>query len=309
MTFGTGVALAAGIAYAFLNSDPDASKKKKHKTGSSDRKRSAVSGSKSSNGGKHTRRANTTAGSDNDDDDDNIDTTNFRGYKQTSTGQKTTYFNRELSAQDKALLGDSTPKRIDSTAAAGASPIACNAPLRLSDSPSPLSAVDTSPNSPSTAAMNNTNSSSAWNTAGTWEEKDVTSWASARLRDLLSSLSCSSSGDEVVCVSVSSVVRLEGDASIAVARGKRKNIYDFTAELEWKLTSARSVQSSGSASVGDITAACEHEVVCRCNGPGALTAARKSSLQELVLTKNSKLKQELNRILREFAAEFAAKPM
>mmetsp|Transcript_9690 Transcript_9690/g.9763 ORF Transcript_9690/g.9763 Transcript_9690/m.9763 type:complete len:129 (-) Transcript_9690:179-565(-) len=37
----------------------------------------------------------------------------LRGYKITPEGKKTTYFHRELSAQDKQILGDSTPKRID----------------------------------------------------------------------------------------------------------------------------------------------------------------------------------------------------
>jgi hypothetical protein len=34
---------------------------------------------------------------------------------------------------------------------------------------------------------------------------------------------------------MSSVSSLEGDASIAIARGKRKNIYDFTVVMDWKV--------------------------------------------------------------------------
>lgn len=35
-------------------------------------------------------------------------------------------------------------------------------------------------------------------------------------------------------LSISAVKAVDGDASIAVARGKRKNIYDFTVEFDWK---------------------------------------------------------------------------
>jgi hypothetical protein len=34
----------------------------------------------------------------------------MRGYKMTSDGRKTTYFNREISEEERKLLGDSTPK-------------------------------------------------------------------------------------------------------------------------------------------------------------------------------------------------------
>ena len=37
----------------------------------------------------------------------------FRGYKTLSDGRKTTYFNMERTEEEKALIGDITPKRID----------------------------------------------------------------------------------------------------------------------------------------------------------------------------------------------------
>lgn len=94
--------------------------------------------------------------SDTDESDDN-NSSNLRGYKQTSSGNTTTYFNRELSASERTLLGDMTPKRIDSTA----SPV-------TSTSPAP------------------SNAGSAWNAAGTWEEKNITEWTKNRLKDILS---------------------------------------------------------------------------------------------------------------------------
>jgi hypothetical protein len=37
----------------------------------------------------------------------------MKGYKTNSRGQKTTYFNRELSEEEKRLIGDITPKKIE----------------------------------------------------------------------------------------------------------------------------------------------------------------------------------------------------
>jgi hypothetical protein len=288
ITLGTGVALAAGIAYAFLNQDTTQKPSIKAKKSTSAPSKSSSSSSSRSTAARIGRPgtgagAGAGAGAEAASDDE-TEAENLRGYKQTKTGQTTTYFNRELSEKDKALLGDSTPKRID-TGAAGPSP--STGPVRL-DSPAAGVAPAASP-----AA-----GSSAWNTAGTWEERDVTQWANDRLRALLAALSCRSSANGSDELTISSVTSLEGDASIAMARGKRKNIYDFTAELEWKVTSNGTQLASGTSSVGDITANCEHEIVCR-SSQGAMSSSLKSIVQELALAKNSKLKIELGQLLSQ----------
>jgi tetratricopeptide (TPR) repeat protein len=83
----------------------------------------------------------------------------FRGYKKTSDGRTTTFFNNELDSETKALIGDIAPKKIDPAAV-------------LAE------------NSTSTGE-------SVWNKAGTWEERVHTPWAIARLRELLGSISLS----------------------------------------------------------------------------------------------------------------------
>ena len=65
----------------------------------------------------------------------------MRGYKMNSKGQKTTFFNRELSENDMKLIGDITPKKIDSGTTSSSS------------SPQPI-------------ALSSSSSGSAWNTAG-----------------------------------------------------------------------------------------------------------------------------------------------
>jgi tetratricopeptide (TPR) repeat protein len=74
-----------------------------------------------------------------------------RGYKITKDGKKTSFFTHEQTAEEKALIGDIAPKRIDSAAAA-ATP----------------------------AALKNEKGVSSWNSAGTWEEKDLSKWADER---------------------------------------------------------------------------------------------------------------------------------
>jgi hypothetical protein len=77
------------------------------------------------------------------------------------------------------LLGDNTPRRIDSSGT-----------------------VDSMSNSPkliSTAPLSRDSSQgSVWNGAGTWEEKSVTQWATDTLKRLLLSCSCTLPDSEQV---------------------------------------------------------------------------------------------------------------
>ena len=77
--------------------------------------------------------------------EDGEDLKGMKGYKTTSDGRKTTFFNNELDEKTKSLIGDITPKAIAAEAVKTA-----------------------------TTAING---GSAWNTAGTFESKNVTPWA------------------------------------------------------------------------------------------------------------------------------------
>jgi tetratricopeptide (TPR) repeat protein len=88
--------------------------------------------------------------------DEPEESSTFRGYKKTSDGRTTTFFNNELDSETKALIGDIAPKKID----------------------------------PAVALTENSSSGeSVWNKAGTWEERVHTPWATARLRELLGGIS------------------------------------------------------------------------------------------------------------------------
>ena len=135
-----------------------------------------------------------------------------RGYKIRSDGKKTSYFDREISEETKQLIGDIAPKRIDP-----------NAPTE-DNVPTPLPVTE---------------GTSAWNKAGTWEERDVTSWAKETLEAaLLTSEYVLPEGSPSpgARAAVSKVSKLEGHASYATVRGKKRYIYEFQFTLDWVLT-------------------------------------------------------------------------
>jgi len=149
------------------------------------------------------------------DEEDEEDSTVYRGYKTTSDGRTTTFFNNELDAKTKRLIGDIAPKKLEVAPQA---------------EPAPAPAEQ----------------GSAWNAAGTFESKDLTPWARARLAELAQTAQCTAAGAVIKVTSCA----VTGDGEVVAARGKRKHIYDFTAVLKWSLTTAE-----GSAGVvnGEIT--------------------------------------------------------
>ena len=130
----------------------------------------------------------------------------LRGYKKTKDGRITSYFTREQSEKDKQLLAETlVPKKLASGEAALPS-----GPARLASS----------------------SSSSAWNAAGTWEEKDTTGWCTAQLR---SRLLAASSSEGSCFATVTDVDDLKGDASVAFAGNKKRYIFDFSATLKYEV--------------------------------------------------------------------------
>lgn len=167
-----------------------------------------------------------------DDDDDDDDTftekelAEMRGYKKTADGRVTSYFSREQSAEEKAML-DIAPKQISDC------------------TPKPI-----------TPSSSTGDSGSAWNHAGTWEEKDTTEWCKDHLEKRLLESKVEASGvdgDALHC-SITEVKDVTGDASVAVVSGKKRYIFDFHCELifEIKEDSTDDVIASGSLELPDI---------------------------------------------------------
>lgn len=83
---------------------------------------------------------------------------------------------------------------------------------------------------------------SAWNKAGTWEEKDMTTWAKENMESWLKKATVSSqsvdlAGETVaVCARVSGVKSLTGEAQRVVVRAGPKFTYDFQADLSFSIS-------------------------------------------------------------------------
>ncbi|XP_068642322.1 uncharacterized protein [Aristolochia californica] len=79
---------------------------------------------------------------------------------------------------------------------------------------------------------------SVWNQAGTWEEKNLNSWASSRIKELLTSLSSLefSSGK----ADITEVTKCSGEAFQVTVRNKKRVGYTYELTLkfkgEWKVT-------------------------------------------------------------------------
>jgi len=161
------------------------------------------------------------------DEEDERDLKDLRGYKKTSDGRTTSYFNNELDEHTKSLIGNIAPKRIDPSGSLG-----INSP----SSPAVISRND------STASTNSNNSSGAgasvWNTAGTWEERDMSSDVKSRLTELCNGVYTESA-------KIKDVKSIEGDAQIVMARGKKRHIYDYNIKLEFEVSIVESVSKEG----------------------------------------------------------------
>jgi hypothetical protein len=144
----------------------------------------------------------------------------IRGYKIVN-GKKTSFFHHEQTEEEKRLIGDITPKRID--------------PTQLQQDRGPQMLVEKN------------NGTSAWNKAGTWEEKDVTDWAIESLKDKVSSCEYDlpdSSPDPNAHVQVTKISKLISSkvaggtchASVATVRGKKRYIFEFSICVHWEMT-------------------------------------------------------------------------
>ena len=131
----------------------------------------------------------------------------LRGYKKTSDGRTTSYFSREQTEEEKKLLGNIAPQRLDATAA----------PQRLDSAASIASS---------------TKSASVWNNAGTWEEKDTSDWCT---RTLTSHLNEAVVEVDHYTGKVDKIEDLTGDASVAFVSGKKQFVFDYHASLTFSI--------------------------------------------------------------------------
>jgi len=141
-----------------------------------------------------------------DEEDEKIlkEAASMKGYKIVD-GKKTTYFNNELDQKTKQLIGDIAPKKLDSFEAPPVS------------SPSVVGSV--------------------WNQAGTFEEKDMTSYAIDKIKKDVDKTVVEL---EELVGTITTIIKSEGEASIVISRGKKRYLYDIKLTLKFEITSSNS---------------------------------------------------------------------
>ena len=167
-----------------------------------------------------------------DSDDDDVLTeqemAQFRGYKKTKEGKITSYFHREQSAEEIALLGNTAPQRLEGA--------------RISPDNTPVDKPK----------------ASAWNQGGTtWEEKDTTDWCTTTLTRFLKE---SFATEAPFLAVVTAVDSLTGDASVAIAGGKKRYIFDFHVKLTFDIRDGDDIVASGMLQLPDINSASHDEL-------------------------------------------------
>lgn len=149
-----------------------------------------------------------------------------RGYKVVN-GKKTSYFHNELSQDAAKLIGDIAPKKLD--------------PATMTQQPSGGTDAE------STLV-------SAWNKAGTWEERDVTTWAVDALKSAITATRHTWDGYSATVQSC----EVKGHASVAMVRGKKRYIYEFDLQVNWQVHSVDStvLLASGKLHFPEIDGTC-----------------------------------------------------
>ena len=210
------------------------------------------------------------ASNDSDDSDDELteqELALMRGYKKTKDGRTTSYFTRELDDEAKAKIGDIAPKKLEPAA-----------PAKLKAS---------------------TEGASAWNKAGTWEEKDCTKWCHDTLRARLEATSASGA----CSVEIKSVEELTGDGSVALAAGKKRFIFDFHAKLKYEVRTNDSDEkvASGVVRLPDICSTSHEELEVTYEGWKTKPSA---SREAMAMGARASLSSALRGTVQRWVAEF-----
>ncbi|CAH0483113.1 unnamed protein product [Peronospora belbahrii] len=86
----------------------------------------------------------------------------------------------------------------------------------------------------SMAVVHRSDTRSVWNSAGTWEERDKSEWARARLKHHI--LTSFGFEDETLglVIKATSIVHCNGDAKVVFSRGKKRCGYEMSVKFTWE---------------------------------------------------------------------------
>ncbi|GLD91837.1 hypothetical protein PINS_up000370 [Pythium insidiosum] len=192
------------------------------------------------------------------DDPDLPAASDMRGYKNGLP-----YFHRELSEHEQSLIGDIAPKKVE-VAPEVAQPVA--------------------------------HEGSAWNAAGTFEERNFSKWAEQKWSEVFTSKTFVDGPHEAT---FKAPEKINGDASICVVRGKKRFLFDYTFKLPFEVKIGAS-KYKGSYEMHDISSDGDYEITCSFFKKPQNSAEAK----ELHNFGTGALKKEVVRLIGEFIQEF-----
>ena len=211
-----------------------------------------------------------------------------KGYKTRADGSKTSYFDRseQVDPKTKALLeAQKAPKRIDvSDPSVGGGTAGGAAAARGGGGG---------------GGAASSSCGSAWNAAGTYEERDVTTWAMAELKARLAAIAIDVAGGRI---GVKTVADVEGSASIIANRGKVKRPFEFKLDLTWEAHDGDPANAcEGSISFTELSPApTGHSTACVYESAERFTKAPPSAALERVKQARAALQQGIDSALRDF---------
>ncbi|GAB4823556.1 hypothetical protein N2152v2_010602 [Parachlorella kessleri] len=94
---------------------------------------------------------------------------------------------------------------------------------------------------------------SAWNKAGTFEERNVTEWAKARLAELLEGAACPPA-HQGGSVSITAISSCAGEAHQWLVRGKKRGGFEFVLGLKWRAELDSKSWAAGSVRIPEASA-------------------------------------------------------
>ncbi|RLN88603.1 hypothetical protein BBJ28_00007333 [Nothophytophthora sp. Chile5] len=192
-----------------------------------------------------------------------------RGYKKLADGRVTTFFNNELTEEAKQLIGDIAPKKVEDA---------------------------------DQVQIKSVSGGSAWNQGNTFEEKDMTAWAKAKLEALVAGVSAPlGTGEGAVTALEAS--DLSGDASIAVVRGAKRYIFDFTFTLKCTLKQSDG-DVAGELKFLDLSSDCGGDYDVEAVVPSRYQSAGGKALHAALSSAASPFRTALGAKLAKFVEEF-----
>lgn len=98
---------------------------------------------------------------------------------------------------------------------------------------------------------------SAWNTAGTFEERVVTKWAEEKWNEVFTGVTYLEGNLQAT---LKAPEKITGDASICVVRGKKRYLFDFNFKLPFEVSISGGSTCKGSYEMNDISNDEDYEV-------------------------------------------------